>query len=402
MTGVATMPTTQRNSPVNIAPRTQASCRSSAKPAREAGEEWRGDKQRRKRPGDEWAHSKAGLTIGGRNAEQLEHQWGEEVRDGGGNEGGGSGGGFAPPNRQNKPHSYEWGSYWAGGHEGGPFARWQPRDRPTSRCPRTRRVSRIRRSGGRETRRVGQSPPIPPLGGGGGKREAGGAVWDGLGRRWECPSPSRAVEEGGRGGVTNPASKRNGIGRIADAAAIDRVGDPSAPRRVDLSKGRFPESAPHRPRRRWGAAGNRPPPIFESGERPMAPTELGGGRSRSAEGTPLRRWGRLGDRKNPQSTGMGPMWGGPVWKFGSSDPNFQAAHRRKRRWAAKKGGKWRETSRGATLPESSLFNSRSNRPPGPMGDNRLPWVLNRGKRRCRPRRRAGKEGNSRRGVPSSG
>ena len=55
-----------------------------------------------------------------------------------------------------------------------------------------------------------------------------------------APIAVPAGEGGGGGGVTNPASKPGGIGENADAAKIDRAEGPSAPRRVDLSEGRFP------------------------------------------------------------------------------------------------------------------------------------------------------------------
>ena len=142
-------------------------------------------------------------------------------------------------------------------------------------------------------------PPSPFSRGVGGRGKAGGAVWNGLGRRWECPSPSRAVEDGGRGGVTNPASKPGGIGENANAAKIDRARGPSTPRRVDLSEGGSPESVPHRARRRWGAAGNRPAPILESAEAAMALAEERRECGESAEGTPLRRRERSGAPKSP-------------------------------------------------------------------------------------------------------
>ena len=69
----------------------------------------------------------------------------------------------------------------------------------------------------------------------------------------------------------------------------------------------------------------------------------------------------------------------------------------------------REGNGGKRLGEQ-LSPSRLSSIPAPIGprgrwgagDNRLPRFLNRGKRRCRPRRRAGKEENPRRRVPSAG
>ena len=47
-----------------------------------------------------------------------------------------------------------------------------------------------------------------------------------------------------------------------------------------------------------GPRGQPTSPIFESGQRPMAPTGMGGERWQAAEGTPLCLWERSGDRKS--------------------------------------------------------------------------------------------------------
>ena len=88
-----------------------------------------------------------------------------------------------------------------------------------------------------------------------------------------APIAVQVGDGGGGGGVTNPVFKPRGIGENADAAPIGHAGDTSRPRRVNLSEGGSPESAPHRPRRQWGATGNQPPPILESAEATVALVE---------------------------------------------------------------------------------------------------------------------------------
>ena len=168
----------------------------------------------------------------------------------------------------------------------------------------------------------GDLHPFPPSVWWEGEREAGEGGWNGLERRWECPSPCGAVVVSGRGGVTNPASKRDGIGGIADAAEIGRAGGTSPPRGVNLSEEGSPESAPRRPRRRWGAAGNRPPPILESGERPMASTAMGGGCERGTERSPLRRLERSEGGKTPNPREGARGGGVAVLKIRVHPPGF--------------------------------------------------------------------------------
>ena len=136
---------------------------------------------------------------------------------------------------------------------------------------------------------------------------------------------------GGGGGVSNPASKPGSIGKKADAVLIGHGGDTSRARRVNLSEGKPPKSAPHWRRGRWGAAANPAPPIFESGEATMGPPKEGGTKGDSAEETPFRLLKRSEARKSHNRGKWSRGGEGRFWKFRSLDPNFQAAHRRKRR-----------------------------------------------------------------------
>ena len=175
---------------------------------------------------------------------------------------------------------------------------------------------------------ISAHPPSPRVGEGKERgEEASGGRKDGDGSAHRRPG----AEEGGERRVTNPPRQASGIGQMADATPSDGAGGPSRGRRASLSEGGSPQSALHRPRRRWGAAGNPGPPISESGEPAMPPTEGGGGAGGSAEGSPLRLLERSGVQKTPDRRGRKGTGEGGSLKFGSADPNFQAAHRRKRR-----------------------------------------------------------------------
>ena len=145
----------------------------------------------------------------------------------------------------------------------------------------------VRRTGNTVERPISAHPPLSEGLGGRGKWEGPfGTASDGNGSAHRRTERWRTA---GGAGVTNPTSKPSGIGENADAAKIDLVGGPSTTRRVDLSEGGPSESVPHRARRRWGAAGNRAPPILELAEAAMALAEERRECGESAEGTPLRR-----------------------------------------------------------------------------------------------------------------
>ena len=67
-----------------------------------------------------------------------------------------------------------------------------------------------------------------------------------------------------------------------------------------------------------GSRGQPASPILESGQRPMAPTGMGGERWQAVEGTPLRLWEWSGDRKSPRLKRMRAGRGGAG--FGNSGP----------------------------------------------------------------------------------
>ena len=157
--------------------------------------------------------------------------------------GGFQGGACPSPMGETSPTHTSGASEDREGRWGGPPVNQRCRSRPPPLPPPWEgdpHVSRIHWSGGREMWGRGRSPPLPPLqvgeGGEGGGRSR-------LERRRTTMGAPIAVAAGGDGGggeVTNPASKPGGTGKNADAMKIERAGGPSAPRRVDLSEGRFP------------------------------------------------------------------------------------------------------------------------------------------------------------------
>ena len=178
----------------------------------------------------------------------------------------------------------------------------------------------VRRTGNTVERPISAPPPLSEGLGGRGKREGPfGTASDGDGSAHRRPERWRTA--GGAGLLTPPpnpaASART---PIPHRLGIRR--GTSQARRDDLSEGWSPESALHRPRGRWGAAGNRPPPIFESGEAPMAATEEGGKRGESSEGSPLRPLKRSEGRKTSDRSELARSGEGRVSKFGSPHPKF--------------------------------------------------------------------------------
>ena len=168
------------------------------------GRQWRSGEEARHKENEDGSLLRGceeGLACGGGRRRQLEHQRSEEVKDSGGGEGGG-----LPPRWGKRVPLTRVGLGGSGTAREEALPLIGETGLPPLRSRLTHCVSWIRRSGEGETRGGERSPPIPPLGGGKGGGRPGRAVWNGHGRRWERPSPFRAVEERGRGGVTNPAS----------------------------------------------------------------------------------------------------------------------------------------------------------------------------------------------------
>ena len=231
-----------------------------------------------------------------------------EVSNGEGRGGGGPGGGLPPPVGETSPtHASGALSEWEG-PRGRPSRRSELRDQPRSvPSEPPSRISRIRRSGGRETRGGGQSPPIPTLRGGKGEREAGGAGWK---RPRTAMGAPIAVRGGGGGvggaGLLTPSPNLPASARSPMPQGLTIRGRASQTGRDDLSEWEVPRNrhpiglgADGEPR------GNRPPPILESGEAAMALTEMGGGRRESAEGLPSAVENGRGLERSPDRSECG-------------------------------------------------------------------------------------------------
>lgn len=209
-----------------------------------------------------------------------------------------------------------------GGPEGRPFARsesWHP---PPSPCQKTRHVCWILRTVGQEMRQRGRSPSIPPLKGRGGGEGGRGGHWKWPGMAMGAAIAVPSGEGGGGDRVSNPDSKRGGIGKTADAEAIGHAGGLSTPWRVDLPNG-GPLNRQTSASAQMGAVGNRLPD-FRMGKASMCPRRwadtggIGGGDSPLPSAT-------IRGSKEPGLAQMGAGREGLVLKIRVPPPEFQGS-----------------------------------------------------------------------------
>ena len=119
-----------------------------------------------------------------------------------------------------------------------------------------------------------------------------------------------------------------------------------------------------------GSRGQPASPILESGQRPMAPTGMGGERWQVAEGTPLRLWERWGNRKSPRLKRMRAGRGGAG--FDNLGPWTRISKQLIGRNADELWKRMEIGGRrlGSESPQALSPNSHSNRPPRPMEGRR--------------------------------
>ena len=169
-------------------------------------------------------------------------------------------------------------------------------------------------------------------------------------------------------------------------------------------RGRFPRIGTPSASAPMGSRGEPASPDFRIGGKANGADGAGRGTEQIGGGDSPPPLGAIGGSKEPPIDGNGAQRG--EGRFENSGPRTRISKQLI-------GGNAdelqpREGNGGKRLGEQ-LSPSRRSSIPAPIGprgrwgagDNRLPRFLNRGKRRCRPRRRAGKEGNPRRGVPSA-